>query len=106
MNSKKYPLNSYDPSLDELEDVLVLDKETVGDVAELVVYNDDVNTFDWVIKCFMEVLEHSETQAEQCSMMVHFNGRATVKTAPKNVLQPMKEGLTDRGLSAVIEHSK
>lgn len=106
MNSKNYPLNSYDPSLEELEDVLLLEKETVGDVAELVVYNDDVNTFDWVIKCFMEILEHSETQAEQCSMMVHFNGRATVKTAPKNVLQPMKEGLTDRGLSAVIEHSK
>jgi len=106
MNSKDYLLNSYDPSIDELEDVLVLEKETVGDVTELVVYNDDVNTFDWVIKCFMEILEHSETQAEQCSMMVHFNGRATVKTAPKNVLQPMKEGLTDRGLSAVIEHSK
>ncbi|MFK7806838.1 MAG: ATP-dependent Clp protease adaptor ClpS [Saprospiraceae bacterium] len=103
---KNYPLDAYDPLLEELEDVLVVEKETVGDTAELVVYNDDVNTFDWVIKCFMEILEHSETQAEQCAMMVHFNGRATVKTAPKNVLQPMKEGLTDKGLSAVIEHNK
>jgi ATP-dependent Clp protease adaptor protein ClpS len=106
MNSKNSPFNAYNPSLEELEDILVIEKETVGDVAELVVYNDDVNTFDWVIKCFIEILDHSETQAEQCSMMVHFNGKATVKTAPKNVLQPMKEGLTDRGLSAVIETTK
>ena len=106
MNLKKYPLNALDPLLEELEEILVMEDETVGEIAELVVYNDDVNTFDWVIKCFMEILEHSETQAEQCSMMVHFNGQATVKTAPKNVLQPMKEGLTDRGLSAVIEHNK
>lgn len=106
MNLKKYPLNAFDPLGEELEDILILEDETVGEIAELVVYNDDVNTFDWVIKCFIEILEHSETQAEQCSMMVHFNGQATVKTAPKNVLQPMKEGLTDRGLSAVIEYSK
>ena len=106
MNLQNYPMGSYDPSFDELEELLVIEKETTGDVAELVVYNDDVNTFDWVIKCFMEILKHTETQAEQCSMMIHFNGRATVKTAPKNILQPMKEGLTDRGLSAVIEHSK
>ncbi len=104
MNLQDIPLNTYDPSLDELEELLVIEKETTGEVAELVVYNDDFNTFDWVIKCFMEILQHSEAQAEQCSLIIHFNGKATVKTAPQNVLQPMKEGLTDRGLSAVIEH--
>lgn len=97
------PLNH---SFEELEELLVADEVTTGDVSELIVYNDDVNTFDWVIKSFMEILKHSETQAEQCSMMVHFQGRAIVKTAPKDVLQPLKEGLTDRGISAVIEHTE
>ncbi|HHS95632.1 MAG TPA: ATP-dependent Clp protease adaptor ClpS [Phaeodactylibacter sp.] len=103
MNLEKQ-LNAYDPSLEELEELLVVEKETIGEVAELIVYNDDVNTFDWVIQCFMEILKHTETQAEQCSMLIHLNGKATVKTAPKKELQIMKEGLTDRGLSAVIEY--
>jgi ATP-dependent Clp protease adaptor protein ClpS len=51
----------------------------------------------------MEVLDHSETQAEQLSLIIHFKGKATVKTAPKSVLKPKREALIDRGLSAVIE---
>ncbi len=82
-----------------LEDLLA---ELVAD-AQLVVYNDDENTFDWVIECFMNVLDHSSTQAEQLAMMIHFKGKATVKTAPKEVLKPMKSALIDRGLSVVIE---
>ncbi|HHH50267.1 MAG TPA: ATP-dependent Clp protease adaptor ClpS [Saprospiraceae bacterium] len=82
-----------------LEDLLA---ELVSD-AQLVVYNDDQNTFDWVIECFMDVLQHSSTQAEQLAMMIHFKGKATVKTAPKEILKPMKSALTDRGLSVVIE---
>ena len=51
----------------------------------------------------MEILQHSSTQAEQLAMLIHFKGKATVKTAPKPVLKPKKDALTDRGLSAVIE---
>ncbi|MEM0994047.1 MAG: ATP-dependent Clp protease adaptor ClpS [Bacteroidota bacterium] len=74
-----------------------------GDVAELIIYNDDVNTFDWVIRCLMEILKYPSPQAEQLTLLIHFKGKATVKTAPRRELRPIKEALVDRGLSAVIE---
>ena len=98
-------MSAYDP-FEELEEVLVeeeIEDTTTGNVSQLVVYNDDVNTFDWVIKCFVDVLQHSSQQAEQLAMLIHFKGKATVKTAPKQELRPKKEALTDKGLSAVIE---
>ncbi|MEL6989467.1 MAG: ATP-dependent Clp protease adaptor ClpS [Bacteroidota bacterium] len=89
---------------EELEEVAVVEETTdTGDNSELIVYNDDHNTFDWVIQCFMEVLNHSQQQSEQLSLIVHFKGKATVKTATFPVLKPMKDALVDRGLSAVIE---
>lgn len=86
-----------DVALEELND------EGNGNQPRLIVYNDDHNTFFWVIQCFMEVLDHSETQAEQLATIIHFKGKATVKTAPMSVLKPKREALVDRGLSAVIE---
>ncbi len=86
-----------DVAVEEIEDV------AVGMPSLLVVYNDDENTFDWVIQCFMDVLKYSSQQAEQLAMMIHFKGKATVKTAPKPELRPKKEALIDKGLSAVIE---
>lgn len=82
-----------------LEDVLT----DFGSPSELIVYNDEVNTFDWVIKCFVEILKHSSEQAEQLSLIIHFKGKASVKSGPREVLQPFKDALVDRGLSAVIE---
>ena len=87
----------------EDDDVLVLDDIDSGEPAELVVFNDDHNTFDWVIQSFVDILKHSMEQAEQCSLMVHFKGKAIVKTASEKTLRPLREGLVDRGLSAVIE---
>ena len=75
----------------------------VGNHSRLVVYNDDYNTFDYVIQCFKEILGHTHTQAEQLSLLIHFKGRATVKTAPKPELRPKKDALIDRGLSALID---
>ncbi len=91
-------------SLPEEEEAVVeaLD-EDLGRTARLVVYNDDFNTFDWVIQCFVEVLGHTVEQAEQLSLIIHFKGKATVKTDSFEVLRPLKEALVDRGLSAVIE---
>ena len=95
---------TYNHTVEELEEVLLEeDLSDVGQNAQLIVYNDDVNTFDWVITCFMEVCNHSYEQSEQLSLIIHFKGKATVKTAPKNVLKPLKDGLIDKGLSAVIE---
>ena len=87
------------------EDVLVEDEVDTGsgEVAHLLVYNDDHNSFDWVIECFTELLNHSNQQAEQLALLIHLKGKATVKTAPRNDLQPIKDALVERGLSAVIE---
>ncbi len=92
---------------EELEEEVLVEEEIedsdIGERSQLIVYNDDHNTFDWVIDSFIDVLNHSQAQAEQLAMIIHFKGKATVKTAPKNVLKPKKDALIDRGLSAVIE---
>lgn len=89
----------------EVEETDVLDEvvDVIGNHAHLLVYNDDFNTFDWVIRCLIEILNHTPEQAEQLSLIVHFKGKATVKSGPKSVLKPFKDALVDRGLSAVIE---
>ena len=89
-------------SWEALEEEVQLEDAT-GEIAELVLLNDEVNTFDWVIQCFMEVCNHSHEQAEQLSILVHFKGKASVKTGTMSVLKPMKDALVERGLSAVIE---
>ncbi len=94
---------SYNASLDEMVDVAMDEDVSMGELSRLIVYNDDYNTFDWVIKCFMEVCNHTFEQSEQLSLIIHFKGKATIKTAPFNVLRPMKDALLDRGLNAVIE---
>jgi ATP-dependent Clp protease adaptor protein ClpS len=87
----------------EDEDVAVDVLDDIGTLSSLIVHNDDINTFDWVIKSLMEICKHSSEQAEQLSLIIHFKGKATVKTGEINILRPMKEGLTDRGISATIE---
>jgi ATP-dependent Clp protease adaptor protein ClpS len=89
----------------EIEETDVLEEVTdvIGNHAHLLVYNDDFNTFDWVIRCLIEILNHTPEQAEQLSLIIHFKGKATVKSGPKSVLKPLKDALVDRGLSAVIE---
>ncbi|MEM1320030.1 MAG: ATP-dependent Clp protease adaptor ClpS [Bacteroidota bacterium] len=97
----------FNQSVEELEEVLLEEElADVGNVAQLVVYNDDFNTFEWVIQCFVEVLKHGFEQAEQLSLLIHFKGKATVKTSTKTVLKPFKDALTERGLSAVIEETR
>lgn len=71
--------------------------------ARIIVYNDDHNTFDWVIDCFMEILGHTSIQAEQLALIIHTKGKATVKTGGKEELLPQTRALQDRGLSAVLE---
>ena len=86
------------------QEELVLEEDVhIGDISELIVYNDDVNTFDWVIMSLVDVLKHTPEQAEQLSLLIHFKGKAAVKSGPKPTLMPLKDALVDRGLSAVIE---
>ncbi len=91
--------NSLSPELDEV----IIDEKKEARVRELVLYNDDVNTFEHVIEALIEVCEHDLVQAEQCTYIVHYNGKCSVKNGSYLKLKPMKEGLTDRGLSAVIK---
>ncbi len=76
--------------------------EDVTTESRIIVFNDDVNTFDWVIQCFIEICGHSAAQAEQLSLLIHFKGKATVKTGPRDELQPMASALLDRGLSVEL----
>lgn len=69
---------------------------------EIILFNDDVNTFDWVITSLIEVCEHTPEQAEQCSIIVHYRGKCAVKTGEYDELKPKCTALLDRGLSAEI----
>lgn len=91
------------PHWEEDEDVLVEDNIGSGRPAQIIVFNDDHNTFEWVIKCFEEVLRHAHEQAEQLALIIHFKGKATVKTGPRSELVPQCEALLDRGLSAELD---
>ncbi|MDZ4749414.1 MAG: ATP-dependent Clp protease adaptor ClpS [Saprospiraceae bacterium] len=96
----------YDSLSKEQEDVIVEELTTDGEQTQLIVLNDDYNTFDWVIECFMEVLNHTNEQSEQLAWIVHTKGRASVKLGTLEELKPYKDALTDRGLNAIIEHEK
>jgi ATP-dependent Clp protease adaptor protein ClpS len=83
-----------------LEEVLLQEKTTKSN--EIVLYNDDVNSFDHVIDCLIATCEHSPLQAEQCSLIVHYNGKCTVKTGELKDLKPRCTQLLEAGLSAEI----
>jgi len=91
----------------ELEEVLLAEMgATTNNKSEIIVFNDDYNTFDWVIQCFMEVCNHAFDQSEQLSLLIHYKGKASVKAGSYESLKPMKDALVERGLSAVIETYK
>jgi len=72
----------------------------------LIVWNDDVNTFDWVIKTLIEVCKHEPEQAEQCAMIVHYKGKCDVKKGAFEELKTMCEAIVDRGIGATVEELK
>lgn len=69
----------------------------------LILHNDEVNTFDFVIESLIEVCEHTSEQAEQCTYLVHYKGKCDVKAGSLSSLRPMRSSLVDRGLQATIE---
>lgn len=69
----------------------------------LVVWNDEVNTFEWVIESLINVCKHSEEQAEQCAMIIHFQGKYAVKNGDYENLKLMKEAILERGINATLE---
>lgn len=84
---------------EDLQEELVLE---TTDQLDLVVHNDDVNTFDHVIISLMEICGHDPIQAEQCAWIIHNNGKCSVKRGTMEHLGPMCTALHDRGISADI----
>lgn len=82
------------------EEVDVL--EQIVSQHEIVLYNDDVNTFDFVIDSLIDVCEHTLEQAEQCTILVHYKGKCTVKTGEFKDLKSRCSKLLSLGLSAEI----
>ena len=81
--------------------VSVVDETT--ELHDLLIYNDDVNSFDHVINSLIEICKHEYEQAGQCALIIHTNGKCGVKRGDYYTLKPMCEALLDRKLSAVIE---
>jgi ATP-dependent Clp protease adaptor protein ClpS len=69
----------------------------------LIVWNDEVNTFEWVIETLMEVCGHSAEQAEQCAFIIHYKGKYAVKQGSYDELKPQCDAITERGIGATLE---
>ena len=96
-------MNQFSIPLPHVEEVEVLLEELIDQEAlDLVVFNDDVNTFDYVIDTLIDVCKHTAEQAEQCSLIVHYKGKCTVKTGPLDELKIQCNRLNATGLTAEL----
>jgi ATP-dependent Clp protease adaptor protein ClpS len=84
---------------EDLTDLVVDDASD----CQLVVWNDEVNTFDWVIETLIEICGHTPEQAEQCAMFIHTKGKYAVKNGSYEILKPMCDSITERGIGATVE---
>jgi len=82
------------------EEVVVKDKETP--LYEIMVYNDDYNTFDHVIDTLIDTCDHNPHQAEQCTLIIHYNGKCAVKTGEYKDLKPRCTRILEAGINAEI----
>lgn len=84
------------------EEVELLEEVDIVDSKNLVVFNDDINTFDHVIKTLIKVCNHSAEQAEQCAWIIHYKGKCAVKTGSAIDLKPKKEAICEAGIDARV----
>ncbi len=80
-----------------------IQKDSPATQRGLILYNDDINTFDFVIDTLIEVCKHEPEQAEQCAMITHFKGKCNVKTGDYHEVKPMYDEMILRGLTVSIE---
>ncbi len=90
------------PKIWQDEDVALLEQPLEEEKRDLVVFNDEVNTFDHVITTLIKVCRHTPEQAEQCTLLVHYKGKCAVKVGSWEELVPMRQAICDRGISAEI----
>ncbi|MGH2648736.1 MAG: ATP-dependent Clp protease adaptor ClpS [Ginsengibacter sp.] len=88
-------------NIKESEDTDVLTGNERG--CQLIVWNDEVNSFDWVIETLIEICNHTTEQAEQCAMIIHTKGKYAVKDGSYDFLKPMCDAITERGIGATVE---
>ncbi len=101
MENKIYStiLSSPEEDTITIEEILVEE----GKGFNLVIWNDDVNTFDWVIETLVSVCKHSSEQAEQCALLIHLKGKCSVKKGSYNFLKPQCDAINERLINATIE---
>ncbi|HRE51921.1 MAG TPA: ATP-dependent Clp protease adaptor ClpS [Flavitalea sp.] len=87
------------PQQHEETDTLTITSEPYS----LVVWNDEVNTFEWVIETLIDVCGHSAEQAEQCAYIIHYQGKYAVKNGEYDELKPECDAITERGIGATLE---
>lgn len=80
----------------------VMEAVETTEIMDLVVFNDDVNTFAHVIDTLIKVCKHTAEQAEQCTMIIHYKGKCAVKNGSFEFLKPMREAICDAGIDARI----
>jgi len=90
------------PKYQEQESVDVLEAVETTDLMDLVVFNDDVNTFEHVSRTLIKVCKHTPEQAEQCTMIIHYKGKCQVKNGTFDFLRPMREAICEAGIDARI----
>ena len=85
-----------------IEEEVLLDT-SLEKSCQLIVWNDEVNTFEWVIETLIEICGHTQEQAEQCAIIIDSKGKYAVKEGTYEILKPMCDAITDRGIGATIE---
>ncbi|MBS1488064.1 MAG: ATP-dependent Clp protease adaptor ClpS [Bacteroidetes bacterium] len=90
------------PSVEILEEVDLLESIEITDVKDLVVFNDDFNTFQHVIETLVRVCKHTLEQAEQCTWLIHFKGKCAVRSGSYEELNPLREAICEAGIDAKI----
>jgi ATP-dependent Clp protease adaptor protein ClpS len=93
--------SAYQPSTHTDEEVDVLTEESINH--NLIVWNDEINTFDWVIDTLMSICGHEKEQAEQCTLLIHLKGKCAVKNGSYDELKTQRDAITDRLINATIE---
>ncbi len=79
------------------------EEEQLSDLHEIILYNDEYNTFDYVIETLIEVCDHDPINAEQCTLVAHYKGKCGVKSGDLDELRPISSELTNRGLTVSIK---
>ena len=85
------------------EDILEDINEDQDEPKNLIVFNDDFNTFDHVINTLIKICKHEPMQAEQCTYIIHYKGKCVVRNGSYNELKPMRQGISDAGIKAAIK---